>query len=91
MHERRNPQLPLAAVKNIGAVTAGRLDDVGVRTLDQLEALGPIEAYRRVKAKYPRETTLVCLYALQGALWDVHWNDLPPEVKAQLKAQVAGP
>jgi len=24
------------------------------------------------------------LYALQGALMDVHWNDLSPELKAQL-------
>ncbi len=82
-------QLPLSTVKNIGAVTAGRLNQVGLRTLEQLEALGPVEAYRRVKAKFPRETTLVCLYALQGAIWDVHWKDLPPEIKAELKAQTA--
>ncbi len=82
--------LPLAAVKNIGPITAHRLHEVGVRTLADLEALGAVEAYRRVKAAFPRDTTLVCLYALQGALLDLHWNELPPDLKVQLRADVEG-
>ena len=29
----------------------------------------------------------VMLYALQGALMDVHWNDLPPDLKARLVSE----
>jgi DNA transformation protein and related proteins len=32
----------------------------------------------------------VMLYALQGALMNVHWNDLAPEVKAQLVLEAEG-
>lgn len=35
----------------------------------------------------PRETSLVGLYALYGALVDVHWNELPPEVKQALRRE----
>lgn len=35
----------------------------------------------------PRETSLVGLYALYGALVDVHWNELPPEVKQGLRRE----
>ncbi|MDA1258978.1 MAG: TfoX/Sxy family DNA transformation protein, partial [Chloroflexi bacterium] len=34
---------------------------------------------------FPSETSVVFLYALQGALWDVHWNALPPEEKERLR------
>ncbi|MDX1995016.1 MAG: TfoX/Sxy family DNA transformation protein [bacterium] len=35
------------------------------------------------------ELTLVGLYALQGAVLDVHWNSLPPDMKDELRTQVA--
>lgn len=35
----------------------------------------------------PRETSLVGLYALYGVLVDVHWNELPPEVKQALRRE----
>ena len=85
--DARDAATELTALRNLGPVTAERLLAVGVRTLAELDALGAVEAYRRVKAAYPRDTTLVCLYALQGALWDVHWAHLLPDVKAQLKAE----
>jgi hypothetical protein len=42
-----------------------------------------------VKAIHPREASLVLLYALQAALLDCHWNDLPPGMKESLKAEAA--
>ncbi len=83
-----NTEIPgLAELKKIGAVTAERLRAVGIETPDDLERSGAVEAYRRVKERYPEETTLVLLYALQGALWDCHWNGLSRQDKEQLKAQ----
>lgn len=60
---------------------------VGIETEATLRAIGPVEAWRRLKAANPRETSLVGLYALHAALIDVHWMDLPPELKARLKAE----
>jgi DNA transformation protein and related proteins len=78
----------IADLKNIGEVTAARLDQVGIHTPADLEAHGAVEAYRRRKARFPRETTRMCLYALQAALLDVHWMDLSPQDRECLKAKV---
>jgi DNA transformation protein and related proteins len=74
-------------MKNIGKVTAGWLNEVGIHSLEDLQEIGSVEAYRRVKAQRPRETTIVLLYALEGALLDCHWNALPADVKASLREQ----
>jgi DNA transformation protein and related proteins len=78
----------LSDLKNIGPVTEQRLNEAGIRTPAELERLGPVEAYRRIKIRYPEDTTLVLLYALQGALWDAHWNELPLQTKSDLKSQL---
>lgn len=70
-----SPQSELELLPNIGRVTAGWLHDAGIRTAQDLEVVGPVEAWWRVKAVYPNQVTLVLLYALQGALLGIHWND----------------
>jgi len=73
--------------KNIGPKTLERLQAVGVNSLEDLEAMGAVEVYRQLKAAYPRDVSIVALYALQGALLNLHWNALPPEMKAELRAE----
>ncbi len=76
-----------AKLKNIGATTAQWIHDAGIHTFDDLFALGAVEAWKRIKAIHP-ELTLVGLYALQAALLDIHWNELPPGMKADLRRAV---
>lgn len=66
------------------------LHEIGIDTLEDLETIGAVEAYRRLKAARPTEVSLNALWGLQGALLNIHWNALPPDMKADLKAQVAG-
>jgi hypothetical protein len=73
-------------LRNIGKVSAGRLAAVGITTPSELEALGAVEAYRRVKEAYPAQTSLNLLYALEGAILDVTWSDLPPALRERLRA-----
>lgn len=80
----------LESLKNIGPRTAQALVGVGIADAAALRRIGPVEAWRRLKAAAPRQTTLVGLYALYGALIDVHWNDLPVEVKAALRNEATG-
>ncbi len=47
--------------------------------------MGPVEAYIRIKAR-GIHVSKVMLYALQGALLDVHWNDLEQDLKQRLVA-----
>lgn len=77
----------LARLKNIGKTSAQWLHEAGIHSLADLEDVGAVEAWRRVKALYPNRVSLLILYALQGALLNLHWNALPPDMKADLKAQ----
>lgn len=74
----------LAALKNIGPASVRLLREVDIRDADALRALGSLAAYRRLKHAFPREVTMMMLYALEGALRDCHWNRLPPGVKDRL-------
>lgn len=77
----------LAAMKNLGAKSAGWLIEAGIETPEQLTEIGAVEAYARVKAARPR-VSIVMLWALHGALEDVHFARLAPETKEMLKALV---
>ncbi len=77
----------LSKLRNLGPKSIEWLNDVGIVTVDDLEALGAVEAYRRVKHRYPRQASLNLLYGLQAALLNIHWNELSPEMKADLRAQ----
>jgi DNA transformation protein and related proteins len=75
-------------IRNIGPKTISWLHDVGVHTQADLEDLGAVEVYKRLKAAFPHKVSLNALYGLQGAILNLHWNALPPDMKAELKAQV---
>lgn len=77
----------LLRLKNIGPATVRQLRDVGIENEADLRKLGALAAYRRLKHAFPREVTLVMLYALEGGLRDCHWNRLPPDVKERLKSR----
>jgi DNA transformation protein len=57
--------------------------------LEDIETLGVVEVYRRLKGAYPHKVTLNALYGLQAAVPGVHWLALPPEMKEELKAQAS--
>jgi hypothetical protein len=72
-------------IRNVGPKSAAWLRQVGVRTQDDLEKLGPVEAFMKVKRAGFRPS-LNLLYALAGAIENCHWADLPNEQKASLVA-----
>lgn len=76
----------LLQLKNLGMATVNILRAIGITTFSELREIGAVEAYRRIKSRNIN-VSKVMLYALQGALMDVHWNDLPPDLKNQLVAE----
>jgi len=83
----------LIGMRNLGPTIIARLAEIGVRSKRDLARLGPVEAYRRLCAARPRRTHPVCyyLYSLQGALMDLHWDDLAPAMKSKLKQDALNP
>ena len=80
----------LKQYKNIGATIEKRLNEIGVNTIDDLAKVGAANAYIKIKEKYPDKTLSVCyyLYSFQGALMDMHWDDIPQNIKDDLRKQV---
>ena len=79
----------LLQLKNLGMASVNILRAVGINTYADLKRTGAVEAYRRIKAR-DINVSKVMLYALQGALMDVHWNDLSPDLKRQLVEDAEG-
>ena len=75
-------------MKNIGPKSREWHASVGVYTLDDVAKLGVVETYKRVKAAYPEKVSLNLLWGLQAALLDLPWNELPPDIKSELRKQV---
>jgi len=79
-------QADLLGLKNLGMASVNILHAIGIHSYDELSKVGSVQAYCRIKAR-GIHVSKVMLYALQGALMDVHWNDLSPELKEQLVEQ----
>ena len=75
-------------MRHMGPKSSEWLASVGVHTLDDVVNLGVVETYKRIKAAYPEKVSLNLLYGLQAALLDLPWNELPPDIKEELKQQV---
>lgn len=70
-------------IRNVGPKSAAWLRQVGVRTQEDLLRLGAVEAFMKVK-RAGFKPSLNLLYALEGALANCHWADLPDERKSAL-------
>lgn len=81
----------MSNIRNIGDATGRWLAEAGVESVEELERVGVVEAYRRVKSLYPSKVSLNLLWALQGAVMDLHWADVPDEVKMQLQYRLDHP
>lgn len=76
----------LLQLKNLGMASVNILHAVGINTYAELRKVGAVEAYRRIKGR-DINVSKVMLYALQGALLNIHWNDLSPDLKLQLVSE----
>jgi DNA transformation protein and related proteins len=74
---------PPLKMRNIGPKSAAWLRQVGLRTEDDLRAIGALDAFIKVK-RAGFKPSLNLLYALEGALLDCHWQDIPTERRGEL-------
>ena len=74
-----------AKLRNIGPKSMAWLRQTGVRTLEDLKAVGALSAFVRVKRAGFRPS-LNLLYALEGAILGCHWQEIPEERRNALVA-----
>jgi hypothetical protein len=75
-------------MKNLGTVSGGWLKTIGVETRDDLEKIG-IEAAFEGLILQGFTVNALMLYAMEGALRDTHWNEIPDKRKAELRKMAA--
>lgn len=76
-----------AQLRNIGPKSAAWLRQVGLRSAEDLVAAGAVQAFVKVK-RAGFKPSLNLLYALEGALLDCHWHDVPEARRQQLLAEL---
>ena len=70
-------------LRNLGPRSAAWLRQVGLRTREDLEAAGAVEAFVRVRRAGFRPS-LNLLHSIEGALLDCHWQEVPEARRLQL-------
>lgn len=78
----------LLTLRNLGKTSAQWLHASGVHTAEDLRRLGAVGAYQAVKAR-GFSASRVLLYAIEGALRDVNWKELPAALKSELNQHLA--
>jgi DNA transformation protein and related proteins len=84
-------ETPVVRLRNLGPKMAQWLGELGIHTRADLSQLGAVEAWIRLKRARQGQVSLVALYAMQAALMDEDWRELPDELKAALREAVERP
>jgi len=79
---------PISTLKNFGPKSTLWLEEIGITTIEQIEEIGVVEVYVRLKTAFPHKVTLNALWGLQAALMGIRWNQLPEDLKQDLRKQV---
>lgn len=74
----------LAKLPNIGKVVEEQLNEVGIKTVEQLKEMGSKRSWLRIKA-IDASACINRLYALEGAIQGIRWHYLSDEIKSELK------
>lgn len=78
----------LINLKNVGKTSAQWLHAAGIHNCTDLRRLGAVDAYWAVRKRGFRASK-VLLYAIDAALLNIHWSDLPIERKKNLDRNCA--
>lgn len=74
----------LTELPNIGPTLEQQLNDIGIKTYEELKNIGAEEAWLRIQVMDP-SACINRLLALEGAIQNVRKSDLPILRKNQLK------
>ncbi|GHC01257.1 TfoX/Sxy family protein [Thermomonas carbonis] len=70
-------------LRNIGPKSAAWLRQVGLRSLEDVAAIGAVDAFMKVR-RAGFKPSLNLLYSLEGALQDCHWQEVPESRRTEL-------
>ena len=77
-------------MRGIGPKVVELLDKTGIKTPEQLKAIGAMEAYLQILEKTDYKPHIGLLFALVGAVEDRDWKEVAQNDKARLEAEIEG-
>jgi len=78
--------LSLAHLRNLGPKSAAMLADIGITDKNRLAEAGAVAVCQQLH-EAGHAVSLNLAYAIEGALMDVDWRELPPEFRRQLQKE----
>jgi DNA transformation protein len=78
---------PIERAVNIGPVLSGELRRAGIETIEQLERVGYVKAWRRIHAVNPERECAHAMLALAGAIQGVRWTALPAGIREGIRSE----
>ena len=79
-----NLETPIKQLKNLGYKSAHCLAEINIHNLADLKQLGSIATYLKIEREANFKPSLNFLYAMEGALQNVHWAKIDQQEKARL-------
>ena len=78
----------ISEMRNLGPAMARMLAEVDIDCEADLQSLGSVAAYARLKFRFGRQVSCLALYAMEAALLDFHWQAIDADTKTALLAQL---
>ena len=76
--------MKLRELKGLGPKSEKCLQGIGINTPEELERVGAVNAFIRLKKESGSSPSLNFLYALVGALGNTHWTSIAKTEKSRL-------
>jgi len=76
----------IADLRNLGPVSRRLLGEIDVYTAGDIRKLGPALIYNILKGK-GSNVSLNLVYAMEAAIRGIHWLELTPREKADIRSQ----
>ncbi len=80
----------LSTLKGIGSKSEKCLNEIGINTKQDLEKIGAVKAFIKLKNECSIKPSLNFLYAMVGALENKHWASIAKSEKTRLLIELEG-
>ena len=80
----------LSKLKGLGPKSEKSLNEIGVYTKQDLERIGAVKIFIKLKNECSTKPSLNFLYALVGAIENKHWADIAKSERSRLLMELEG-
>jgi len=79
----------LKDLPNLRLATERMLKKAGIDTVENLEEVGAVHAFKAIQSTHSADVNIELLWALEGAIKGTHWSVIPQSRRQELLTQVS--